>query len=84
MSRSFASYANLPDFWIRYLPYSSAVCTFGTKSMELKQFYDGQSFPPYLYKAPIIELKATSGGGLEGHFDLPMSDRRLQRELESP
>ena len=50
--------------------------------MELKQLYDGQSFPPYLYKVPIIELKTTSGGGLECHFDLPMSDRRLRREIE--
>ena len=50
--------------------------------MELKQLYDGQSFPPYLYKVPIIELKTTSGGGLEGHFDLPMPDQRLQREIE--
>ena len=50
--------------------------------MELKQLYTGRNFPSYNWKVPTLELETTPGGEAEGHFDLPMPDRRLQREIE--
>ena len=50
--------------------------------MELKQVYDGRHFPPYLWKAPVLELETTLGGAVEGYFGLPISDRQLRREIE--
>ena len=50
--------------------------------MEMKQLYNGRNFPSYLWKVPVLGLETVPGGEVEGHFDLPMSDRRLQREIE--
>ena len=50
--------------------------------MELKQLYTGRNFPSYNWKVPTLELETAPGGEAEGHFDLPMPDRRLQREIE--
>ena len=50
--------------------------------MELKQLYTGRNFPSYNWKVPTLELETASGGEAGGHFDLPMPDRRLQREIE--
>jgi len=50
--------------------------------MELKQLYNGRNFPLYIWKVPTLELETAPGGEAGGHFDLPMPDRRLQREIE--
>ena len=50
--------------------------------MELKPLYTGRNFPSYNWKVPTLELETALGGETEGHFDLPMPDRRLQREIE--
>ena len=50
--------------------------------MELKPLYTGRNFPSYIWKVPTLELETVPGGEAEGHFDLPMPDRRLQREIE--
>ena len=43
---------------------------------------NGRNFPSYNWKFPTLELETAPGGEAEGHFDLPMPDRRLQREIE--
>ena len=64
---------------------NGAVTPYGVvydSGMELKQLYTGQNFPSYIWKVPTLELETVPDGEVEGHFDLPMPDRRLQREIE--